>query len=202
MQLREGKKQEMLLVMQVLATLPIIAQNPAAQYRLAVEFCEIFNIDFTAIMEEPPPLFSPRLPETEWTMLLEGSDIVVHPQDDDQTHITDHENRIVAMSKAKPENQDWDAMLAMRQHIMDHQQQMVAKQQAQEVMQGLQQLVGAAQSAIGQPGGQPGQAVQGPGQNPNGSQPNPLAQMMGGMPGAAGSSPMGGTPPGLPTPQQ
>jgi hypothetical protein len=158
MQIREGKKQEILLVMQTLAQLPVIQTNPAAQYRLAVIFCEIFNIDFTEVMEEPPPLFNPRLPSLEWTLLLQGEDITIHPNDDDQAHITDHENRLVAMMKAQPEDQDWDAVQAMMQHIEDHKQQMLAKQQAQEVMQGLQALVQTAQNGLTNPQIDPAQA--------------------------------------------
>jgi len=182
MQLREGKKQEILLVMQVLSTLPIIATNPAAQYRLAVEFCEVFNIDFTEIMDEPPPLFSPRLPSLEWTLLLQGEDINIHPADDDQTHIDDHENRVTAMSLAPAEDQDWDAILAMREHVIQHQQQMLAKQQAQEVMAGLQAMLGVAQ------GGVPG--LGGGGGLPPG---NPNAQGMQGA-GQAGLGALGGGP--------
>lgn len=180
MGLREGKKQEMLLVMQALATLPIIATNPAAQYRLAIQFCEIFNIDFTEIMEEPPPLFNPRPPSLEWTLLLQGEDVSVHPLDDDAAHITDHENRIVAMSKADPSNQDWDAIIAMGQHVKDHEQQMLAKQQAQEVMQGLQALVQTAQAGVQGANGQPLDLGQ-----------HPLAQLMQGAQGG----PQAGMPP-------
>ncbi len=167
MQLREGKKQEMLLIVQALAAMPLFMQNPAAQYRLALALCEVFNIDFSEIMEEPPPLFNPRQSSLEWTMLLQGEDITIHPNDNDQEHITDFENRLVAMAKAPIEDQDWDAMQAAMQHIEDHKQQMVSKQQAQEVMQGLQGLVQTAANALGvKPGGQQGQ--------------NPMAQLMGG----------------------
>lgn len=187
MQLREGKKQEILLVMQVLAGLPIIATNPAAQYRLAVEFCEVFNIDFTEIMDEPPPLFSPRLPSLEWTLLLQGEDIQVHPADDDAAHIEDHENRVTAMSMAPVEDQDWDAILAMREHVIQQRQQLLAKQQAQEVMAGLQQMIAMAGGALpGQDGGDQGQQQ---GLPPG----NPLTQGMQGA-GQAGMGGLGGGP--------
>jgi hypothetical protein len=186
MQVREGKKQEILLVMQTLAGLPIVANNPAAQYWLAVDFCEIFGIDFTRYMEEPPKLFTAREPSLEWTLLLQGEKIQVHPNDNDQEHITDHENRISKMGTAPPEDQDWDAMIAMQEHIQEHQQQLQMKQQAQEVMQGLQALVQTAQAGMGMaPQGAPG---------PQQGQQNPLAMLMGGMqqgppPGAQGMPP-------------
>ncbi len=183
MQLREGRKQEILAVMQILASLPVFAQDPAAQYRMAVELCEVFNLDFTQIMQEPPAWFAPRTPSQEWTMLLQGEDITVHPGDNDQAHIEDHENRVTAMAMSKPEHQDWDAMLEMKKHIADHEQQMLAKQQAQEVMQGLQALVQTAQAGMN-----------GGGQDPMGQ----LGQMMQG--GGGGGMPPGGG--GMPPPQQ
>lgn len=180
MQLREGKKQEILLVAQALAALPVFAQDLAAQHRFAVEFCDTFNIDYRDMQEEPPPMQPPRLPSLEWTLLLEGQDIYVHPQDNDEQHIADHESRLVAMSQAPAEDQDWDAMQTMMEHIDRHKQSMLAKQQAQEVMQGLQALVQTAQG--GMPQGTPAPAQ---GQNP-------LAALIGGM----------GQQPQQPAPQQ
>jgi hypothetical protein len=170
MQVREGKKQEMLALFQALVTLPFIQNNPVIQYHIATEICDVFGFDFTQFADEPPPPFLPDLPEREWVKVLEGQDIHLHPMDDDMTHIADHEQRIAAMADGPPEDQDRDAMFAMMNHIEEHKQAALAKQQAQMVMQGLRQMMMAAQGGI--VGGQ--------------QQGNPLAAMLG------GGTPMGG----------
>lgn len=189
MQTREGKKQEALALIQAAMMTTLVQQDPVAQYRLLCDLFSAFNLDFTKYSKEPPPMFTPRTPEQEWTMALEGMDIDIHPADNDAEHERDHEERIVSeMSKPK-EEQDGEALARMMDHVIAHRQQ--AEQKAQvAALQGL--ITSAVQGAMGAQG-QGGPGGPGAGQNPlaglmqggGGMMPPPGAPVMpgGGMPG-------------------
>ncbi len=177
MQVREGKKQEALALIQAAMMTTIVQQDPVAQYRLLVDLFSAFNLDFTKYAKEPPPMFTPRTPEQEWTMALEGQDIHVHPQDNDAQHEQDHEERIVSEKSKPPEEQDGEAIARMMDHIIEHRQAAIQKQQM-AALQGM--ITQAVQGAMGPGGmGQPGGGG------------NPLQALMGGT--------NGGAQPGMPT---
>lgn len=181
MQIREGKKQEMIGLAQVLLSIPMVQQDPVAQYRIGQMVCEVFGRDFSEMASQPPPADMPKTPEQEMTMALEGQEIHVHPLDNDASHVADHESRITKMMNAPPEEQDHDALLAMAGHIQEHEDAIIQKRQAQVLVDSLQGMMAAAQSGVqGAMGATPGQGQ------------NPLQAMLGGgggMPGGAPSPP-------------
>lgn len=149
-QIKEGKKQEMLALIGAVAGFPLVQTNMVIQYRLLTDLFDRFGLDFTKYSSEPPPPFLPVLPSEEWTLALAGEDLTVHPQDDDQAHISDHENRVLAMYQGPEEDRDMDAMLKLRDHISEHQQAMIQKQQMAELTQALGGMLQAAQPGQGQ----------------------------------------------------
>lgn len=150
---KEAKKQEKLAILPIVLQFPLVAQNPVIQYRLLQDVFEAFGLDFTKYSPEPPPPFNPLLPEEEWNMLLQRQDIHVHPMDNDEFHIGDHENRFSAMFAGKPEEIRMDVLEKMHEHIEFHKQQAIAKQQTQALMEGVGALAGAA-AKVGQAGGE------------------------------------------------
>lgn len=171
-QAKEGKKQEALALMQAAMMTLLVQQDPVAQYRMLVDVFRAFGQDFTKYSKEPPPMFTPRTPEQEWTMALEGQDIHVHPADNDAEHEQDHELRIVSEQSKPPEAQDQEAIARMMDHTIAHRQQAIWKAQMQAIQGMISQAVGSAMGAPGQPG-----AAQGGGGMVG---QNPLATMMGG----------------------
>lgn len=180
-QVKEGKKQEILALVAAVASFPYVQQNVLVQYRLLTDLFDRFGLDFTKYASEPPPPFLPILPAEAWTKLLEGEEVHVHPDDDDQAFIDDLEMRVMAMFNGPEEDRDMDAMLKARDLIAAHQQALVAKQQMAEVKQALGTMVAAAQL--------------GGGQAKNGA-PTDLMGMLAGLAGG------GGQPPGAGMPQQ
>jgi hypothetical protein len=164
-QVREGKKQEYMALLQAVGRMPIFMNDAAAQYRLIIDVFELFGLDATKYLSEPPPAFAPRTPIQEWSMALRrDEDLHVHPQDDDEAHIQDHTNRIMAMYAGPEKDRNVDAMWQMQQHIDEHEKQKAQKLQTQELLQGITGMLQAAQ--------------QGGAADPN----NPLAALMGTMP--------------------
>ncbi len=183
LQVREGKKQEMIALAGAVAAFPLVQTNMVVQYRMLVDMFDAFGLDFTKYSPEPPPPFLPLLPEEEWNKALQGEEISVHPNDDDQAHIDAHESRLLAMYSGNPEDRDHDAMGKMITHIQQHQEQMLMKQQMQELVSGITGMMQAAQGVTpGQPGQVPGMPMQ-PGA---GGQVDPMQALLAGLQGAAG----------------
>jgi hypothetical protein len=186
LQVREGKKQEMIALAQNTMPFPIIQQNPVIQYRMLCDIFDAFGLKFADYSPEPPPPFNPQLPETEWNAVLQGEEITVHPSDDDAKHIEAHESRLLAMYSGNPEDRDLDAMGKMVTHVEEHKVALQQKMQMQELMTGIQGMMQAAQGGIaGAVGGAPGQ---------NG-QADPMQALLAGLQGAAGAqqgAPQGG----------
>jgi hypothetical protein len=155
--------------------------------------CDIFDafgLKFSEYSPEPPPPFNPQLPETEWNAVLQGEEITVHPDDDDQAHIEAHESRLLAMYSGNPEDRDLDAMGKMVTHVETHKQALQQKMQMQELMSGIQGMMQAAQGGIA------GAAGQAPG---DGGQVDPMSALLAGLQGAAGGQGQPGMPPqGMP----
>jgi len=181
-QVKEGKKQELAQLMQLMRGFPVAMQDPVLQYRFLVDVFDAFGLDFTKYSKEPAPGFAPQTPENEWSSVLHKNDIHVHPQDNDEAHISDHQNRIMAMWDGPEADHDLDAMTKMRDHINEHQNSLVQKRQTQELMQGLQSMLGMIGSAAG---AKPGQ----------GGQQNPLDALIAGLQGGMGQ-PGAGAPQG------
>lgn len=160
---KEQKKQDLMGIANILAQFPLAAENKALQHRFLNEFLETFGFDPAILGPEPPAPFEAMMPEHEWSLMLRGEDPHVHPDDDDQAHIADHENRLLAMIDGPEEDRNEEAGFKMQQHIDAHKEQMARKAQMQALMQLAQAI------APGLAGGQPG----GP------QQANPLQALLG-----------------------
>ena len=124
---RQAKKQELLAFFQLSLQNPIVAQNPKALWSLTNRLAHEFGIlDFANMVPPPPDLDQPKLPQAEWTEMLEGEHVDVNPQDNDQQHILEH-TQDLEQERRDPEP-DKQAIGLMVQHILDHQQQMRTKQ--------------------------------------------------------------------------
>lgn len=177
MALKEARRAEALALIQALVVFPRVQQDLQYQDRLINYVLAEMGYPAGEFGPEPAAAFFPQLPETEWTKMLEGEDVHVHPDDNDDAHIADHKMRALAMGKGPPEDIDNDAILRDKKHIADHEQQKQMKLMAQAVAQAVTAL-GVAAGAQGA-GGAPGQA-------------GGLGAMVGGMAGAGGQAPMQG----------
>jgi hypothetical protein len=169
---REARKERALTLYQLSLQNPLIAGNPKALYNVTRDVFEAMGVeDFSDIVPEPPEMENPKNPRVEWTMALQGEDIKVHPQDNDDLHIQDHTKR--AMENASSPNADEDASNRMFAHIADHEKQRMAKQVMQQQIDrataqigpgGMMALAqgGIPQMGAPQPGGMPGMPPQQP----------------------------------------
>src|ERR1039458_3015949 len=124
---RQSRKQELLGFYQLASQNALIAQNPKALWSLTNRLANEFNIkDFATLVPPPPDLDQPKLPQDEWTEMLEGEKVSVNPQDNDQQHILQHTQELE--EERRDPDRDKQAIGLMVQHILDHQQQMRTKQ--------------------------------------------------------------------------
>jgi hypothetical protein len=144
-QVREGKKQETAALIQMVAPFPSVAQDKVLVYRLLTDAFDAFGKDFTKYASEPPPEFAARTPMQEWTDFQDGADVHVHPADNDQAHIDDHNKRILAMQMGPKKDRNIDAMFAATKHVQDHQQALQQKAQTQALIEGIKGMLQAAQ---------------------------------------------------------
>lgn len=182
---RQARKQELLGFAQLAMQNPLIVQNPLALWELTNRVAREFGIsDFNSMVPRPPALDRPKQPEDEWTEILEGEEVHVNPQDNDQQHIAEHTQEL-EQERHDPDRNE-QAIGLMVQHIMDHQRQMRAKQMMSALTtQLIQQTAMAAHPA-------------------NGIDPGILQRLMGGQPGQPGPPQPGppgpGGPPQIPQP--
>lgn len=134
---RQQKKQEAMGFYQAAMANPLCQQNPRAMWSLLNMLAKEFNIDFQDIIPKPPDIDRPKTPDEEWTEMLEGQQVHVNPQDDDQAHITAH----IAQLEDERKDPDRDAQaIAMGvQHILDHQQQIRTKALMQSMVSNIAQ---------------------------------------------------------------
>lgn len=179
MAVKEARKQESVSFTGALVQFPFIQQDMTAQYNLAKMMCDAFGQDIANISSAPPPQFLPKMPADEWNLLLERQDIHVHPADNDEMHVKDHESRIMAAMRKPEEDRRYDAIQKLFLHIEEHKQAAQSKQQMQQLMEGVNALAGAAK--LGADGGHP----------------NPLGELVGAL---SGGQPEGGNggPPQMP----
>jgi len=168
---REAKRDRQLALYQLDLQNPLVAQNPRALYRITQEVHRAFGDDrFCDLIPEPPDMGLPKNPREEWTMALQGEDIPVHPEDNDDLHLLDHNKRL-REARVAPER-DEDAFHRMVNHTLDHMQQWQQKKLMGALMERLvESLKGAAT-----PGEAPGAAVP----------PEQIQQMLAGMQGGGG----------------
>jgi hypothetical protein len=141
---KEAKKQEMIALAQALSQSVWFAQDPVAQYRFSKDLCDAFGKDIANYASEPAPMPAPKTPEQAWIALLEGEEVVVNENEDDQKHIAFLEHAIEQMYMAPEEDRNMPAMMKAMDLIKAHTEQMQRKQQMQEFMAGMQNLIAAA----------------------------------------------------------
>ena len=142
---RNQKKAEFLAFYQAAVQNPLCMQNPLALWTLLNMLAKNFDIEFSSIIPKPPELDRPQDPDTEWTKMLEGQQVAVNPQDNDQDHITKHIAQLE--DERKDPDRDVRAIGLNVRHVLDHQQQLRTKQL---MMAYTQQFMTALQPQPGQ----------------------------------------------------
>jgi hypothetical protein len=138
---REARKQSALEIAQLLLTVPIVATNPQAQWKIADKLCKAHEIyDFASMVQKPPELPMPMAPEDEFPKMLQGEIVKVHPLDDHPTHIETHKQAVTMEMRADAPDRDYDAIHQMLYHITEHEEAAVQQAQQQQLMAGLQAL--------------------------------------------------------------
>lgn len=176
---REAEKERKLALYQLDLANPLIAQNPKALWKVtSMVHGALGDDNFADIVPEPPDLMGPRSAKEEWTLALQGEEILVHPDDHDELHVRQHRDQI--SREYKSERQDEDAIRVMLGHMKDHEEQYQKKLMRQVLVQQLVNRVGdnvqnamGALGAVAQQEGQPGA----PGQQ----QGNPLQALQQGV---------------------
>jgi len=186
---RQQKKQETMVFYQAAMANPLVQTNPNAMWQLLYMLAKSFDLDFADIIPKPPDIDRPKTPDEEWVEMLEGQEVHVNPQDDDNAHITAH----IAQLEDERQQPDRDAQAIAFgvRHILDHQQQLRTKMLMQTMMQQVTQALNPSpQQQLASRMDQHFQnAVQMYGGGPPGQPPQP-----GGPPGAAPGGPPGVAP--------
>lgn len=118
---REAKKQSAMETFTLDLQNPIINTNPKALWSVTNKFHKAMGDDnFADTVPEPPDMERPKNPKEEWTLILQGEDVNVNPEDNDELHVLDH------IQRAR-ETTDRPAQQAMAKHVNDHQKQKAAK---------------------------------------------------------------------------
>lgn len=170
---RQQKKQEFFMFYQAAMANPLVMQNPRALWVLLNKLAKECGIeDFSSIIPQPPDLDVPKQPQEEWTLMLEGEQVEVNPQDHDDLHIQQHIQQLE--DERKDPDRDVGAIGMMVKHVLDHQQQKRTK----ALMQALtSQLM---------------QQIQPPPVDPAQQTVDQLSQMYGGGQGGGSGGPGGG----------
>lgn len=174
---KEAKKQQTMQLYGLAMQNPIVATNPRALWVLLNKIWEAMGeSNFRDVVPEPPQLETPKRPQEEWAMVLQGEEISVNPLDDDVLHLTDHRRRLEGEMVLPEERRDRGAEAAIVTHILEHEQQRRQKMLLAAITEQLKQQV--MQSQQGQSGGPmaaPQQAAGVPVSSPVGG-PGPVQQ--------------------------
>lgn len=174
---KQQKKAEELQLYQLGVQNPLVVQNPVALWSITSKLYKAFgNSNFEDLVPKPPQPDLPINPKREWTMLLEGEEVHVNAQDNDDEHLVRH-HMDLQDENARGENKDEKAVEGLVTHIIEHEKQkrakmmmaamaqVVAGQLAQAHQDGHQQLQRALAGQMAQGGGAP-QMIQPQFQNP------------------------------------
>jgi hypothetical protein len=135
---------------------PLIVQNPRALWMITRDvFKALGRENFADLVPEPPDLGLPKNPREEWTAMLQGEDVEVHPMDNDDLHLVDHGRRLEEHNRSQAP--DEDAINRMVAHILAHKaakrQKMLMQALTQQLMstvsQGAQALGGGGMGGLG-----------------------------------------------------
>lgn len=144
---REARKQDELALYQADLTNPLIATNPAALWHVSERFHRAWgDSNFADVVPKPPDVGLPKTPQEEWTLMLQGEEVMVNPMDQDDLHLAVHYRQMDEERRSAVP--DADAMQKLAAHIVAHQQQkrmkMLMQATAGAAVQGIQQTVAGA----------------------------------------------------------
>lgn len=146
---KEAKKAQALAFYQVSTANPIVATNPAALWSSLYRLAQEFGVDdFEAIVPKPPEVDLPLNPNQEWSKMLEGEEVEVHPQDHDEMHIAQHAKQIDQERQAR--EPDVQAVNLGIRHLMKHKEQQRTKALMQAQVAELTQAMGDPMNPVGQ----------------------------------------------------
>jgi hypothetical protein len=127
---REAEKQNTLARYQLDLQNPLIVNNPSALWHVTKDAHEALgDPDFADLVPEPPDDDVPVNPREEYTRLLQGEEIHVHPMDNDELHMIRHLRDLQQLEK-NPEPQP-DAHAKLVKHYLEHIEQMMHKKAVQ-----------------------------------------------------------------------
>jgi hypothetical protein len=167
---REAEKERVLARYQIDVQNPLIISNPQALWLVTNQVHEALgDSNFGAIVPRPPAPDQPVDPKEEWNRLLQGEDIAVNPQDNDELHLIRHMRDI--KDAEADEEPDKDALSKLKVHYVQQIQQLEQK----KIVQALAEQAASAIQRLGAAGALPGVTGQPPQSPLPGAQPGPAA---------------------------
>lgn len=190
---REAEKESALRRYELALQNPLILQNPRALWMVTNEaYKALGQPNFGDYAPIPPDPGLPKTQREEWTLMLQGEDVEVHPNDDDRLHLLEIK-RYIQDELAAGEDADQDAVRRGIAHQIAHEQALVQKRLLQtmvtSVIRNVSQTMGGGMNALQQLAGANG--VGGGGMPPGGGAPGapggmPQLPAAGGMQGGNG----------------
>ena len=182
---RDAQAQRVVQFYQLAMLNPLVQQSPRALWALLDRVCKALGLqDFSGVIPQPPELDQPKTPQEEWTLMLEGQEVIPNPADHDALHLQDHMKQLVQEQKnPDPDRQAENLLIA---HVRLTREQVAAKQAmqalTQDLIKSIQPAGGEGAPDVGQLMGamQQGQQPQGfgsvaPAEQPQGT-PTPGSQ--------------------------
>jgi hypothetical protein len=125
---REAQKADWMTFYQLMVANPLIIANPQALYAITAKLAKALNFpEFEDLVPRPPAIPMPKQPKEEHVAILQGEEVMPHPNDDDTLHIKEHSSYQQQLKKSRYYDEGADIMLG--EHIADH-----AKQSQQKRM--------------------------------------------------------------------
>lgn len=151
---------------------PLVIQNPVALWKVTCDaHAALGDPNFDELVPEPPAPDISVNPKEEYSLLLQGEEIHVHPLDNDELHLMRHLKDLKAEEAKPAEERDADVEANLTRHYLEHIDQLQHKKAVQalveaalqqmkgmlppQVMQMLTQNATLGQPAPAAPGGQP-----------------------------------------------
>ncbi|MCC7235588.1 MAG: hypothetical protein IT163_09815 [Bryobacterales bacterium] len=116
-QSREADKERKIALYQVDIANPLVVNNQRALWKVTNSVHEAMgDPNFKELVPEPPDPGQARKPSDEWTLMLQGEDVLPHPDDNDDDHLTQHLKQLHD-HKTGPGEVDQDAVDRLVVHI-------------------------------------------------------------------------------------
>jgi hypothetical protein len=129
---KAARRNMIITTYQLVMANPLVGTNPSALWNITAKlYRELLDENFAEIVPPPPdPGFS-LPPKDEWTKMLQGEEVPVHPMDDDRQHLEQH--MIDGAEHEQSPQADQKGLLLMKAHIMEH----VKQQNQKRLMQAM-----------------------------------------------------------------